>query len=94
MVEADYRMKLVGMGLEEGVLGVKSYLDSINLGPNESPPPMNMLRWWFAVNYDAIKATEAHDAFEIKGQGVKVLSENEMLKERGQRVHTGSIRWT
>ena len=27
MVEADYRMKLVGMGLEEGVLGVQSYLD-------------------------------------------------------------------
>ena len=27
IVEADYRMKLVGMGLEEGVLGVTSYLE-------------------------------------------------------------------
>jgi hypothetical protein len=29
LVEADYRMKLVGMGLEESVPGVSSYLDSI-----------------------------------------------------------------
>ena len=31
MVEADYRMKLVGMGLEEGVLGVPSYLSMIRV---------------------------------------------------------------
>ena len=28
--------------------------------------------------------------FELVGQGVKVLSENEMLAEQGQRVHTGA----
>ncbi|MCA9267643.1 MAG: hypothetical protein KDA41_04205, partial [Planctomycetales bacterium] len=28
--------------------------------------------------------------FEFVGQGVKVLSENEMLNERGERVHTGA----
>src|SRR5207249_3799623 len=32
LVEADYRMKLVGIGLEDGVLGVSSYLNSIELG--------------------------------------------------------------
>jgi hypothetical protein len=88
MVEADYRMKLVGMGLEEGVPGVVSYLDAIPAADGEAVP-MNVLRWWFAVNYDAVQTTEGHDAFEIRGQGVKVLSENELLTERGQRVHTG-----
>jgi len=88
MVEADYRMKLVGMGLEEGVPGVVSYLDAIPAANGEAVP-MNVLRWWFAVNYDAVQTTEGHDAFEIRGQGVKVLSENELLTERGQRVHTG-----
>ncbi len=29
LVEADYRMKLVGMGLEDGTLGVVSYLDAV-----------------------------------------------------------------
>ncbi|MFO0871425.1 MAG: DUF1598 domain-containing protein [Pirellulales bacterium] len=89
LVEADYRMKLVGMGLEEGVLGVTSYLDSLQASKDGKVPPMDVLRWWFTVNYDAVQATPAHDAFEIRGQGVKVLSENEMLTARGDRIHTG-----
>ena len=86
IVEADYRMKLVGMGLEDSVLGVTSYLDSVPLG---EAGPMSVLRWWFTLNYDAIQATPARDAFELRGQGVKVLSENEMLSELGERIHTG-----
>lgn len=89
LVEADYHMKLVGMGLAEGTLGVKSYLDTVEVGPNGELPPMNVLRWWFTLNYDAVSATKTRDAFALKGPGVKVLSENEMLTERGERVHTG-----
>jgi len=90
IVEADYRMKLVGLGLEEGVYGLTNYLDSIEVPANGSPPGMSVLRWWFAMNYDALKATRARNAFELQGQGVKVLSENEMLGERGERIHTGA----
>lgn len=89
LVEADYHMKLVGMGLTEGTLGVKSYLDTVEVGPNGELPPMDVLRWWFTLNYDAVSATKARDAFELQGPGVKVLSENELLTERGERVHTG-----
>lgn len=89
IVEADYRMKLVGMGLEKGTLGVTSYLDSMELAKGEAPPPMAVLRWWFTLNYGALKATPTHDAYALHGPGVKVLSENEMLTERGERVHTG-----
>jgi hypothetical protein len=89
LVEADYHMKLVGMGLADGVDGVESYLNSIRLRPGESPPAMSVLRWWFALQYDAIGRSEANDAFELIGQGVRVLSENEMLAEQGKRVHTG-----
>lgn len=89
LVEADYRMKLVGMGLEEGVLGVTSYLSAVKLDKNGAPPPMDVLRWWFTLNYDAVNATQARNAFELRGQGVQVLSENELLTQRGERVHTG-----
>ncbi|HAY81119.1 MAG TPA: hypothetical protein DCY79_15040 [Planctomycetaceae bacterium] len=89
LVEADYRMKLVGMGLEEGTLGVVSYLDSVTPGPDGSLPDMNVLRWWFTLNYKAIQASKSRDAYALQGQGVKVLSENEMLTERGERKHTG-----
>ncbi len=90
LVEADYRMKLVGIGLEDGGLGVPSYLSMIKVPKGQPPPPLDVLRWWFTINYDALEATHDHDGFEFRGQGVKVLSENEMLTETGQRVHTGA----
>ena len=88
LVEADYRMKLVGMGLEDGTLGVSSYLDEVKRS-GEAPPAMNVLRWWFTLNYEHVNATAARDAFELCGPGVKVLSENELLTETGERIHTG-----
>jgi hypothetical protein len=90
LVEADYRMKLVGMGIEEGTVDVPSYLDLIDVGPGESPPPLDVLRWWFALKYDAVTASQAGDAFEIRGPGVQVMSENELLTALGRRVHTGA----
>jgi hypothetical protein len=89
LIEADYRMKLVGIGLEEGTPGVASYLSSIELDKSGNAPPMNVLRWWFTLNYDALSASASRDAFELHGPGVRVLSENELLTERGERVHTG-----
>lgn len=89
MVEADYRMKLVGMGLEQGVPGVESYLRLIRLAPGQSPPAMGVLRWWFTLNYEAVLASADRQAFAVRGQGVKVLSENERLTAAGERVHTG-----
>jgi hypothetical protein len=81
------------MGLAEGVEGVESYLDSLKTATvraGASPPPaMSVLRWWFTLNYDTIARSDANDAFELVGQGVRVRSENELLAEQGQRVHTG-----
>ena len=85
LVEADYRMKLVGMGLEPGVPGMTSYMSLI-----KSPPKsVEMLRWWFTLNYDSVQTSQDHLAFNIRGQGVKVESENEHLTAQGERVHTG-----
>lgn len=90
MVEADYRMKLVAMGLEKGVPGVASYLASLKVPPGQAPPPMSVLRWWFTINYDAVLASADHQAFALRGQGVKVLSENERLTAQGRRIHPGT----
>ena len=67
MVEADYRMKLVGMGIEEGTPGVKSYLDLIEIPPGGTPPPMSVLRWWFALKYDAVLSEPSRRAFRFDG---------------------------
>jgi hypothetical protein len=89
LVEADYRMKLVGIGLEPAVQGVENYLASIKVPAGQAPPPLDVLRWWFALNYDAIRTNAAKDVFELRGQGVQVLSENELLAKDGERQHTG-----
>lgn len=89
IVEADYRMKLVGIGLEEGTLDVPSYLEMMKVPKGQTPPPMNVLRWWFTANYDAVRTTADRDAYELSGQGVKVLSENELLAANGKQIHTG-----
>ena len=78
-------MKLVGMGLEEGVAGVKSYMSLIKSAPRE----VGVLRWWFTLNYDSIQTSADHLAYNIRGQGVKVESENEHITARGERIHPG-----
>ena len=90
IVEADYRMKLVGMGLEQGVPGVVSYLKSIKVAPGQPPPSMAVLRWWFTLNYDAVLCSPDRMAFTLRGQGVRVESENERLSAEGKQIHTGA----
>jgi hypothetical protein len=89
LVEADYHMKLVGMGLEPGTLEVPSYLNLVKVLPGKAPPPMEVLRWWFTLKYEAVRATQDRNAFELRGSGVQVLGENELLNHLGRRVHTG-----
>jgi len=89
LLVADYHMKLIGMGLADGVDGVTSYLKTVKVGADGSLPPMTVLRWWFAMEYDPVTTTAERDVFQLQGPGAKVLSENELLAARGQRVHTG-----
>jgi hypothetical protein len=81
-------MKLIGMGLEEGVDGVDSYLDLAKASGGQ-PSAMSVLRWWFALHYATIRTSPTGDAYELVGDGVRVLSENELLAAQGQRIHTG-----
>lgn len=86
---ADYHMKLVGMGLAEGVPGVESYLDTVELAADGTAPPMSILRWWFSLKESDVLADQENNVFMLPDTCVQVLSENELLAARGQRVHTG-----
>ena len=89
LVEADYRMKLIGMGLEESITEIPSFLSRVEPNPDGTLPPLDVVRWWFTLNYDDVFADDDRLAFEFTGTGVKVLSENEMINEQGKRIHTG-----
>ncbi len=91
LVEADYHMKLIGIGLADGTQNVPSYLEMLSIPKGKNPPPMDVLRWWFTLNYDALLATPDHLAYELRGQAVRLMSENELLTAQGRRVHTGAV---
>lgn len=89
LVEADYRMKLLGIGKEESIVQVPSYLQIVADAKPKQPPALDLVRWWFTINYDALLTSTEHDVYELRGSGVKLLGENEFLAARGERVGTG-----
>ncbi len=89
LVEADYRMKLIGMGLEPAVDEVPSYLDRASKDLGKQPLPLDVARWWFTLDYEGISVDSSKRLFQLDGTGVKVLSETELLDPQGARIHTG-----
>jgi hypothetical protein len=88
IVEADYRMKLIGIDkLQEA--GLPSFFDLLSASSSSEPVVTKALRWWLTMNYEAVLHSSDKTAFEFVGQAVKCLSEDEFLNANGERVSTG-----
>lgn len=75
LVAADYKMKRIGMKLDRSpVRGLVSFIDMIQ-GPLDNMMP----RWWMACHYDAIGKSEDGLSWELRGTGVKCLTEDEFV---------------
>ena len=82
LVEADYRMKLIGIGLEKPPVRMVSYVDRAN----PSMVSRNALqRWFFTPDYECVRTGDNGMAMELVGDGVKLVGENEVVGEEGQR---------
>jgi hypothetical protein len=82
MVEADYRMKLIGIGLEQPPVRLKSYVARAN--PHQVA--RNALeRWYFVPDYQCVKVSDDALAMEMIGEGVKLVGEAEVVGKDGQR---------
>ncbi|EMI19417.1 secreted protein containing DUF1598 [Rhodopirellula maiorica SM1] len=82
LVEADYRMKLIGIGLERPPVRLQSYVDRAN--PNLVAANA-MERWYFQPNYDAISVSEDGLAMRINERGVELVGANERVAD-GRRM--------
>lgn len=89
LVAADFRMKRLAMGFEPSpVDGMPSYLQL--LGKRGGTGMQNMLpRWWLAPNYEPMLRSENGLAWEIRGQGVQCMTEEDYVNASGERKHTG-----
>ena len=75
MVEADYRMKLIGIGLERPPVRLVSYVDRANPAAGFR----NALhRWFFVPDYQCVRVSEDSLAMELVGDGVKLVGEDEV----------------
>lgn len=88
VTEADYRLKMIGIGKLEGGPGVPSIFELLTEQEQKSGK-LDALRWWLTMKYDAVLHSPAHDVFEIQGPSVQCLSENQFLTAQGERVGTG-----
>lgn len=89
LVEADYRMKLIGIDKLEAGKNIPSYFDLLPAAVQKSPPPVDALRWWLSLKCDSVLRSEAGDAFELVGSSVVCQSENQALTADGQHLPTG-----
>ncbi|MEO1498159.1 MAG: DUF1598 domain-containing protein [Planctomycetota bacterium] len=90
LVEADHHMKQLGLGVVEHE-AVDSYMDRVEraMRLGAAAAPLSVLRWWFVAEYDAVERSADGRFYRLRGEGVRVLSENELLSRRGERLHTG-----
>lgn len=81
LTEADYRMKLIGIGLESPTIPLITYVSKLSVGG----PSNALIRWYFVPNYEALAVSEDGLAMKLIGQGVKLIGEDELVRADGSR---------
>ena len=82
MVEADYRMKLIGIGLEQPPVRLVSYVERANPAQVSANA---MQRWYFMPDYECVRVSQDGLAMELVGDGVKLVGEDEVVLAGGVR---------
>jgi hypothetical protein len=88
LVEADYRMKLIGIGLERVDAKIKSYVEMT------TPAAVSknaMQRWFFLPNYECVRESEDGLGMELVGDGVKLVGADEVVTADGTRLKAGRV---
>lgn len=83
LVEADYRMKLIGIGLEPPPVRMTTWIDLASAG---SVAANALQRWYFVPDYHCLRVTEDDLAVELVGRGVKLCGADEVVMPDGSRM--------
>jgi hypothetical protein len=88
LVAADYRMKRLAMNLDQAPIeNLPGFLDLLNA--RRRMPSNAMPRWWLACNYEPLVRSEDRLAWELRGPGVKAMTEDELIQADGTVRATG-----
>ena len=85
LAEADYRMKLIGIGLENPPVDITTYVEKARPGSRNA-----LARWYFVPNYESVRVSEDGLAVKLEGSGVKLVGANELVRADGTRADSGN----
>jgi len=91
IVDADYRMKLIGVGKLKTNVGIPNIFDLMASSKTADPLPLNAYRWWLTMKYDSVLHNASKNVYEIRGSSVLVKSEDQMISDAGKQVQTGQL---
>jgi hypothetical protein len=88
IVDADYRMKRMAMGLDK-VAGLFTHADAVARLTVSGSKKTNMARWWFTPAYEGVECDADETVFRLLGPAMKLLNEEVLVDETGTRRGTG-----
>lgn len=84
LVAADFRMKRIAMGFDQSPVGnLPSFMDMLatSRGSQSATP-----RWWLAPKYEPLARDAEGLAWQIRGQGVQCMTEEDHFNAEGKKV--------
>ena len=85
LIEADYRMKLIGLGMEKPAVKMASFVDRAHPTSNGN----SLQRWYFVPDYKCVRVAADSLGMQLVGAGVKLVDEDEVIGSDGSRKVTG-----
>lgn len=89
LIEADYRMKMIGIGKMDAGDNIPSYFDLLATHNSKDPQKLEALRWWLTMKYDSVLHNAQRTAYQVVGSSVLCQSENQIVTNEGERLQTG-----
>ena len=86
MVAADFRMKRLAMNFQTAPMdNMPSFLHLVKNSSKTSMTP----RWWLAASYEPLARDVAGLTWQLRGQGVQCMTEEDYFDASGQRQQSG-----
>jgi hypothetical protein len=88
LVAADYKMKRLSMGLEQSP--IEDFPSMLELARRKDARFTTAApRFWMECNYEPVAKAEDNSVWQIRGTGVKTLTEDQYFDKDGQRKSKG-----
>lgn len=85
LIEADYRMKLIGIGLEPPPVKMVTFIGAVTSARQGA-----LQRWWFTPNYECVRISDDRLAMQLVGQGVQLQGEDKVIGPDGRLLNAAA----